>query len=108
MPVEHVYGRPASIARYIIAEVFSIHGRQVYVLLNRSSPLLSASSSGSLFRFFLRSLCPQLKGMDSAGSIELFLQQSVDHSVASGLHFGFESIRDYVQTEMVSHSFHAC
>ena len=99
MPVRRELMGGLALARYIIVEVFCIHGRQVSALVNRLSPLLSVTSSGSLLRFFLWSLCPQLKGMDSAGSIELFLQQSVDYSMASGLQFGFESIRDYVQTE---------
>ena len=60
--------------------------------------MLSAAGFGSLFRLFFGSLCPQLQSMDAAWSIELFLQQSVDHSMASRLHLGLECIRDYVQT----------
>jgi hypothetical protein len=61
--------------------------------------LLFATSSGSLLGLFFGSLRPQLQGVDTTRSIELFLQQGVDHSMTSRLHFRFECIRDYVQAE---------
>jgi hypothetical protein len=67
------------------------------ILLPFTIYLPSTPSSGRLFGLFCRGFRPQLQGVNTAGSIELFLQQSVDHSMAGRLHFGLEGFRDYVQ-----------